>query len=65
MFNKITIWSAITDEGNIKFNHIDDGWSHGEYPDPISEKFDNQKAWAKMNWKKEFGYLVNGKVKRA
>ncbi|NUJ17452.1 hypothetical protein FKN04_12790 [Bacillus glycinifermentans] len=62
MLNKITIWSVITEEGNLKHNHIEDGWNYGGHPEPISEKFSNQKAWKKLNWHKEHGYLVDGKV---
>lgn len=54
---KITKWSVITDDGKIKFNHIEDGWIKGEYPQPIKQEYVNQKAWEKLNWIRTVGYL--------
>lgn len=63
--SKITVWSVITDKGEVKFNHIEDGWSFGDYPLPKDEQYTNQKSWAKMKWRKENGYLINNIVHKA
>ena len=60
---KITVWTLIKD-GKESLNHIDNGWSDLDYPLPIDMKFENQKSWSKMKWKKENAYLKNGKVER-
>lgn len=63
--NPITIWSTISEEGNVKHNHIQNGHVEGGFPLPLKPEFTNQRAWAKMEWKKEFGYLVNNVVLRS
>lgn len=54
---KITVWSIIKTNGETTHNHIENGWIEGEYPQPIKKEFNNQLAWQKMKWKREYGYL--------
>ncbi|MFQ3543534.1 hypothetical protein Q7A53_05560 [Halobacillus rhizosphaerae] len=59
----ITVWSVVTDEGNEKHNHIEDGWAKSDKPLPKKKEFYNQQGWQKLEWTKQHGYLINGKVK--
>lgn len=56
---QITIWYMITDDGNKKLNHIENGWAVGDYPKPKSKDFVNQKAWKNMKWEGKYGYLTD------
>lgn len=59
----ITIWKVLDKNGVAKHNHIEDGWVLRAYPEPLSEEYTNQKAWANMNWICVLGYLTGeGKV---
>ncbi|WP_437368088.1 hypothetical protein [Bacillus inaquosorum] len=44
----ITVWYKYDDKNNeAKLNHIEDGWSKDEYPQPIKPTFANQEALEK------------------
>jgi len=55
----ITVWSTVDKDGNIKHNHIEDGWKYEDFPKPIKEDFSNQRAWKKLSWTYQHGYLMD------
>lgn len=59
---KITVWNVRNDNGVIKLNHIEDGWSDNEYPLPIKKEYKNQESWKNMKWEKKYAHLVNDVV---
>ena len=60
MKSNITIWEIFDKETeDFVHNHIEDGWAETDKPVP---KFNSQKGWTKMEWRKEHAHLVDGKV---
>lgn len=67
---KITVWKKVVkkkvEDGHIylkyEFNHIQDGWVDGDYPQPFKDEYVNQVNWKNDSWVKEFKYLVDGKI---
>ena len=61
----ITSWSAWNKkEKQYEHNHIENWWVRGSYPKPLKPEFKAQKAWKNKKWKKEFCFLIQGKVCR-
>lgn len=63
--DKVTLWYKIIknekgDHIGVKYNHLEDGWSEEEKPQPKHKSFTNQKAWAKEDWQKKWCHLVEG-----
>ena len=56
---EVTVWYRKTREG-WKHNHIEDGWIFGSTPTPIDDT--QAKAWKGAEWKRNWGYNINGKV---
>lgn len=56
--SKITVWSRFNKD-KFEHNHIEVDWKENNKPIP---KFKAQNCWNKYEWKKEFGWLINGKV---
>lgn len=60
---KVTAWSIINDKtGKVSFNHIENGWSEYDKPEPIEKEFTNQLAWQNSEWNKKHAYLIDGVV---
>jgi hypothetical protein len=60
-FEEVTIWHRLNiKKKEFEFNHIEEGWSGLEAPLPKSEK--QAKKWKGATWKKQYGFLQNGKV---
>ncbi|KAF6603771.1 MULTISPECIES: hypothetical protein [unclassified Bacillus (in: firmicutes)] len=57
MLKMITGWYKYYDDNDPKLNHIEDGWSKDEYPQPIKPSFANQEAWRKSEWDRKYVYL--------
>lgn len=57
---EITIWYRIKKDNHI-FNHIENGFNELNKPKPNSK---NQQCWNNYKWHKEYGYLIDGKVKK-
>lgn len=55
----ITIWRQVNEDGSTKLNHIEDGWTKSEHPEPKSERFTNQTAWKNMKWERKNGLLTD------
>lgn len=56
---EVTIWYRKTKNG-WEHNHIEDGWIFGSSPTPKDEG--QAKAWKKAEWKRNWGFLIDGKV---
>lgn len=60
---QITKWSTIDKDGKISLNHIENGWSTYEKPQPIKEGFILQYRWDKDNGEREYAFLdENNKI---
>lgn len=60
---KITVWGVSDDTGwVVKHNHIENGWVEGDKPQPIKKEYTNQLGWQKLEWLREYAYLIDGKV---
>lgn len=57
----VTLWYV---EVNNKFvyNHLEGGHSQHDKPLPFKDDYTNQHAWRKLEWKREYAYLEDGKV---
>ena len=57
----VTAWSARRhDRAPIEQNHIEDGWNRDNAPTPNSDY--QKRMWAGVEWFRQFGYLVDGRV---
>jgi len=58
---EVTIWKRLNHKKKkFEFNHIEEGWSGLEAPLPKSEN--QAKNWKGATWKKNYGFLHDGKV---
>lgn len=61
MNKKVTAWYKIVNkDGELSFNHLEDGWVEENKPKPIKEEYTNQLAWQNEKWTKKYCYLENG-----
>lgn len=62
----ITIWKMRykrKDEPETwEHNHIENGYSHGEFPKAHYEW--QEYKWSGQKWRREYGYLIDGKIER-
>lgn len=61
--NKITLWYKIVKNRKgepigSKYNHLENGWSETEKPQPKHEVFTNQKAWSNDDWHKKWTHIT-------
>ena len=60
LIHPVTVWKKFNDTTlQWEHNHITDGWALFDAPIPM---FDTQKSWLNSLWRREYQYLVDGKI---